>query len=236
MLQGVGRWLAMLAIVLSAQAAPAACGDDAGDAADVAAARGEIETTCACDTTPTHPAYVACARGIARTRVEHGDLGPQCRGTVMRCVRRSTCGCPGAVTCCRTTVRGVRCTIRRSDEACVAGCVGAFPSCCDACGPTGCVTTSTTTSTTIGPAACGPSKYPSCGGTCPSGERCVPFVICDGCDTGTPPVTNCVCASDTQACGDFDPSGFFDCGAGPCPPNGVCTFDFFANICGCQFP
>jgi len=96
-------------------------------------------------------------------------------------------------------------------------------------------TTTSATSTTI-PSACGPSQYPSCGGDCPPGKRCVSFVICDGCDQGVPPVTNCLCVSETQACGDNDPNGFFNCGAGPCPPNGVCAFDFFASLCGCVYP
>jgi hypothetical protein len=59
-------------------------------------------------------------------------------------------------------------------------------------------------------------------------------VIADG--QNAPPVTNCVCAPVGQACGDNDPNGFFGCGAGPCPPNGVCGFDFFGELCGCVYP
>jgi hypothetical protein len=227
--------LAMLVILSSSHAAGATCGDDSGDTTAVAAARGEIATTCNCATATTHGGYVACARGVVEDRVDHDMLPPQCRAAVMRCVRRSTCGRPGAVTCCRTTVVGSRCTIRRNDEQCVhaGGCVGSLASCCDACGPGGCVPTSTTT--TLFPSTCGPSQYPSCGGTCPSGQRCVPFIESD-CGVGGGVNHDCVCSGESIGCGDPDPITLRVCGAGPCPLNGVCMVDISCGVCGCSYP
>src|SRR5262249_40355117 len=151
------------------------CGDDPGDAAAVSTARGAVDGSCDCTGSGTHGSYVACARGVVQDHVDRGLLRPQCRVTVLRCARRSTCRRPGAVTCCRTTGEEARCAIRPSADR-GTGCVGNLASCCDACGPSGCVTTSTTTSstsTTI-PPACAPSQYPTCGGGCPPGEHCVP--------------------------------------------------------------
>src|ERR1051326_153251 len=83
--------LAMLVILSSSHAAGATCGDDSGDTTAVAAARGEIATTCNCATATTHGGYVACARGVVEDRVDHDMLPPQCRPARLRCARPRVC-------------------------------------------------------------------------------------------------------------------------------------------------
>jgi len=133
-----------LTIGLVAQA-EARCGDAPGDAAAVAAARDDVETTCDCAGAATHGAYVSCAAGVANARAEANLLPHNCKGQVKRCAARSTCGKPGAVTCCRTSARGTtRCSIKASASLCStpphggAACVGTATSCCDACNESGC--------------------------------------------------------------------------------------------------
>lgn len=117
-------------------------------AAELAAKRASYDAACAaldpprgCTTARNHGQYVSCIGQQAR-----GDetLSMECRGAIKRCAARSTCGKPGAVTCCRTKSDGTtRCSTKRDSTRCVApvggsACVGAFSSCCDACTDTGC--------------------------------------------------------------------------------------------------
>ena len=164
----------LVALVLAfAHPAFPACGSDPGDAAAVAAARVEVESACPCALASSHRDYVRCAAGVVDAQVGLGNLPPRCRFDVRRCAGRSTCGRPGAVTCCRTVpAGGTRCRVTRTAARCTppsggSACVGSFASCCDACGAGGCVTTTTTTTL---PPPCG--NFPSCNGTCPPGLAC----------------------------------------------------------------
>jgi hypothetical protein len=142
---------AALLILAAAQGAAARCGDEPGDDAAVAAARAAVAVTCPCATATSRAAYLECARGVAIERVGQGTLPASCRADVVRCASRSTCGRPGAVTCCRTNAQGkTRCSIARDAARCRPqrggqACVGAFPSCCDACTATGCAPVPTPT-------------------------------------------------------------------------------------------
>src|SRR5262249_6811938 len=113
------------------------------------------------------------------------------------------------------------------------GCVGNLANCCDACGPSGCVTTSTTT--TLFPSTCGSSQYPTCGGSCQPGPRRAPFIVGRG-GRGGGGDYDCVSSGDSVGCGDVDPYSSFGCGAGPCPPDGVCRIDLSCGLCGCSYP
>lgn len=114
------------------------------DPAALAAARLEVEAQCPCDGFPNHGQYVRCAREVANELVGAGLLPNNCRGQVVSCASRSTCGKPGFVTCCRTDSRGnTRCSIKKSAAQCKAprngsACVSTFSSCCDACVEGGC--------------------------------------------------------------------------------------------------
>jgi len=170
---------------------------------EVVAARAAVETSCPCATATSAGARRECARGVLRGLVGDGALAPECVRAVRRCVQRSICGRPDAVTCCGVRENGtVRCRIKRAASKCPTGrpgyCVGAVPSCCDACDATGCAPTTTTTLPECGG---GPG---SCGGRCPSGLTCAfvqdafPFCGCvpDGsqpCGSATVPFCNGTC-------------------------------------------
>jgi hypothetical protein len=140
---------AMLVMIAAADGAAARCGDGPGDDAAVAAARADIAASCGCSTATSRADFLDCARGVALARVAQGTLPATCRSTVLRCASHSTCGRPGAVTCCRTNAQGkTRCSVARDASRCRApqggsACVGAFSSCCDACTATGCAATPT---------------------------------------------------------------------------------------------
>jgi hypothetical protein len=195
--------------------AGARCGDGPGDAAAIAAARTQIETDCNCAGAPSHGVYVRCASRVVNQRAGAGTLRRVCKGTVVRCVGRSTCGKPGFVTCCRPAARGgTRCTIRAAGHCAAGSCAGSIPSCCDACGADGCVTTTTTTTTSttlpILPTPCtGGSPEPVCDGSCPAGQDCGLDVDLTG---GTP--LSCACY----------PSGVTPCGASAYPQCGGACF------------
>jgi hypothetical protein len=130
-----------LAAVGSARAVP--CDPSGVDAAAIAAARAEIAAECDCAGAATHGAYTSCAAGIVATRIGTGMLNRKCGGQVKRCAARSTCGKPGAVTCCKTNRKGkTTCSVKRDATQCKppgggTATVGSAGSCCDACGPGG---------------------------------------------------------------------------------------------------
>ena len=137
------------ATLLPAVRAQARCGDQPGDPAAIAATRSQVESTCHCDFATSHSGYVHCAFGVINAAVTNQSLSPQCAAQVKKCVRKSTCGSPGAVACCQTNASGsTRCSIVKDASRCVAhsggsACMSGFSSCCDACGASGCLLTPT---------------------------------------------------------------------------------------------
>src|SRR6266403_6148694 len=128
-----------------------ACGREPADADQVAAVRAMADTECDCSSATSHSDYVNCVDGVVDAAVANGSLRPECEGSVVSCAAQSSCGRPGAVTCCRTNSTGqTTCSIKSNAAFCKAppggtACVGSVPSCCDACGRGGCATGSTTT-------------------------------------------------------------------------------------------
>src|SRR6185503_1458083 len=183
-----------------------ACGDQPGDAAQVAAVRADVESRCPCAAATSRADHVACVAGVAGEAVASGQLRRRCRSAVVRCAMRSTCGRPGFVTCCRTTADGDRkCRIRSSSESCTAppggtACVGDQPSCCDACATGTCAPTSTTL----------PRKSCSADTDCDDGNGCSE----DRCRSG-------VC---THLCLCVGPAGGFTCCPGPAAECGPVWF------------
>src|SRR4029453_18598328 len=136
--------LAISFLFMISDRALAKCGDNVGDNAAVAAARAEGDATCNCATAPNHGTYVKCAKGIAKARTDTLLLPKNCKGSVVKCAAKSTCGKPGFVTCCRTNSKGkTKCSTKKDASKCKppkngSACVSAFSSCCDACTANGC--------------------------------------------------------------------------------------------------
>jgi hypothetical protein len=77
--------------------ARAACDDPAA----AEAVRAQIGETCICDAASNHGRYVSCVAREVRQAVADDALPKNCKGAVMRCAARSTCGKKsGFVTCC----------------------------------------------------------------------------------------------------------------------------------------
>ncbi len=157
-----GAGVALLLVLAARQSSFGACTDPAAVAATRATADQvctDMGTGCA---TATHGAYVSCVAVQAKAAVKRGTLPKQCRGRVVKCAARSTCGKPGLVACCRTTKKGKTACRFKPAAKCTApkpgaACIGTVPSCCDACGTRGCATC---------PSSCG--THATCSGT-----RCV---------------------------------------------------------------
>ncbi len=137
----------MLAVglgVLTASVAHAKCDPTGADAADIANARAAVAANCNCAGATNHGSYVKCAADQARTTL----VNQSCRGAVVKCAARSTCGKPNFVTCCRTSAKGVtKCSTKSSAARCTApkggsACAGLKSSCCDACTSSGCASPS----------------------------------------------------------------------------------------------
>jgi hypothetical protein len=139
-----GLALAIALVVALPGGALAKCGDDPGDAAQVAATRAVIAADCPCGGFTNHGQYVKCARGVANDRADANLLPKSCKGSVVSCAAHSTCSKPGFVTCCRTDAKGkTKCSTKNGAAHCTAprngsACVGTQSSCCDACTASGC--------------------------------------------------------------------------------------------------
>lgn len=188
------RLLVVFLVLASAALADARCHPDAEpDRSDIAAARAAAATHCPCAKLPG--GYATCVGKQAKLVLKNKS----CAAFVKGCAAHSTCGRPGAVTCClRTRKGGARCEIKGSAVKCTppkggTACVGSAASCCDACAEGTCAP-STTTSTSVtsttepaGPTTTQPSvptttstlPLPTCstkGAAC--GTSCVPNGNC----------------------------------------------------------
>ena len=151
--------LALSMLITTAQLAAANCAADDPDGSKTAAARASAEETCTtagagCSNALNHGAYVSCIIRELNALVQSNTLPRSCKGKAKKCAARSTCGKPGAVTCCLANQSGhghSKCSVTSSAGSCAAkgGCAGNFSSCCDACAADGsCNPPATTTTTT----------------------------------------------------------------------------------------
>ena len=131
-----------------------------------------LDQACPCDSATNHGSYVRCVARTCKQLVAAGTIPRRCKGRVVSCAARSTCGKPGAVTCempestCEpsgtcandptvtcTAGRdcGTRCRVVSSASDCetAGGTVGTVTSCCATCTTT--TTTSSTTTSTSSP-------------------------------------------------------------------------------------
>src|SRR2546427_2396284 len=83
---------------------------------DVASARAAVAANCDCAGAASRGVYVRCAAQQANATL----VNKSCAGAVKKCAAKSTCGRPGAVTCCVTKTGGTRCRIKRDAAHCTA--------------------------------------------------------------------------------------------------------------------
>ncbi len=162
-MRGLMRVLIVSGLILgAAQLAVANCDSDDPDGSKRAQARSDIAMSCDCATAINHGDYVSCVADHTNTEVTNGVIPKSCKGAVKKCAARSTCGKPGAVTCCVTKKGSTKCKIKKDASKCadVGECVGNYASCCDACNASGCVPTTTTSSTILPPTSLPPTTLP----------------------------------------------------------------------------
>lgn len=108
--------LAAAVLLFSPSASQAVrCLSDGGDAAQIAAARTEIDATCKCfayggTTGQTRGDYVRCVRGVVDARSDANLLRKDCKGTVRGIYMKSVCGYSAAAVSRRLRVPCVRST------------------------------------------------------------------------------------------------------------------------------
>ena len=113
------RLLAASLLLGVARLASAACGARPLDAAQLTAARAEVDRACPCVEYADHAAYVGCVAAEAAKRTGAHLLHRQCKRALLQCAAKSTCGKFGFVTCCRTTAAGVTtCRVTRDAAHC----------------------------------------------------------------------------------------------------------------------
>jgi hypothetical protein len=135
--------MAFSLLAFTAQRSYAKCDPTGADAADIANARAQVTANCPCATATNHGQYVKCAGEQARMNL----VNQSCRGAVVKCAAKSTCGKPNFVACCRTKNGVTKCSTKSSASHCTApmggsACASTKSSCCDACTASGCASPS----------------------------------------------------------------------------------------------
>jgi hypothetical protein len=126
------------------------------------AAQAAIIAKCpSCDDASNHGRFVSCVAHVVKTLVADGTVPGNCKGAVVRCAARSTCGKPGFVRClfptdtcvvnpttglgtcannpalaCVTDLDcGAKCKTKSSADLCTGhgGTVGGSGNCCASC-------------------------------------------------------------------------------------------------------
>ena len=156
----MNRIFAAAAIVLVCGVAPVRAKQDCEPAR--CAAQAAIIAQCpSCDDADNHGRYVSCVAHVVKKLVDDGTVPVNCKGEVVRCAAKSTCGKPGFVRClfptdtcvvdpvtrlgtcaknptlaCVTDLDcGAKCKTKSSADRCTqrGGTVGGTGSCCAAC-------------------------------------------------------------------------------------------------------
>ncbi len=93
--------LAVLPDFAGAQCTSAKCTDlDA-----VENARAVVAAACDCSGAQSHAKYVKCAKQVIRAAIKGATLQRQCKGSIMKCEARSTCGSKSKI-CCVMSPKG----------------------------------------------------------------------------------------------------------------------------------
>src|SRR5262245_61435775 len=100
--------LALAGALGAASIARAGCNDSR-----VAQVRTTINQTCTCN--GNHGQYVSCVARTVSAAVRNGDLDVNCKGKVVRCAARSTCGKKTGFVTCTICVPGT-CTDNLCDD------------------------------------------------------------------------------------------------------------------------
>lgn len=175
-----GIVLVVAALALALQATPAlarGCDERGADEYGMSRTRSTILVRCRCD--GSRRRYERCAARKIDAAIADGSVARACRPRLMGLARRSRCGRPDAVTCCRTAADG-------STKAFIAGSAAA----CRPTDPAGraCVSGSPTTAGAcrpwLDPASSGSAcvTSPPCGdGKVDPGEDCDGEYFCHAC-------------------------------------------------------
>src|SRR5262245_38791715 len=119
----------------------AKCGSSVFDGDSMVRTKAAVDAQCPCADAVSASSYLNCARDVLDAAVTHATLRKECRSSLLKAAKRSTCGRPGAVTCCMTTATGNHsCTIKSAAASCAApsggtAAVGSTSSCLGACAP-----------------------------------------------------------------------------------------------------
>src|SRR5467141_4676549 len=102
----VSSLLGLAALLASPERALARPCESASDRAAVLETTAAIQAQCNCASAATHRDFIICAERVTKQRKAQNLLPGDCTNEANRCAKRSTCGRPGWVTCCRTNQRG----------------------------------------------------------------------------------------------------------------------------------
>ncbi|MEO6026429.1 MAG: hypothetical protein ABIR79_06140 [Candidatus Binatia bacterium] len=129
-------------IALAASPAAAKC-DTTANAFALGGARAAIDDACPCAAATSNGAHAKCAKTVVATLVANNQLAKTCKAEALNHAKKSICGRPGAVVCCRVKTSGrtshkiagsaAKCTSTSSITAC-ASLLIAVDTGCDAMG------------------------------------------------------------------------------------------------------
>ncbi len=175
--------LAIVCLAVVPTAAGAAC-DTIANASALLGARAAIDAACDCAAAVKPGAHVKCAKTVVAARIANGLLTKSCKSEALKHAKKSICGRPGAVVCCRIRTNGKTAhKIAKEPAKCVSGptltaCTSVYDSVPTGCDASGCLQPVCGDGLVEGAETCEPPDSAECDANCQ-------LLVCD------PPATSC---------------------------------------------
>lgn len=198
-------------VLATARVATAGCDATVTNDEALRDARAAIDAACPCSAASSPGTHAKCAKVVVNARVSNGQLDTKCKGAALLHAKKSICGRPGAVVCCRVKPGKTSHKIAKSPAKCtgtstLTACTSALEFIDTGCDANGCVEPICGNDVVEPGETCEPPLGPDCSNTCQT-ESCEPPVT--SCGNGTLDVGEACEPPGTGACG-------WDCQATAC--------------------
>lgn len=203
--------LVLACVVATTRFAAAGCDPTITNDEALRDARAAIDAACPCSAATSPGTHAKCAKVVVNARVTNGQLDKTCKSTALLHAKKSICGRPGAVVCCRVKPGKTSHKIAKSAAKCTStstltACTSALEFTDTGCDANGCVTPICGNDVVEPGETCEPPSGPDCSDTCQT-ESCEPPAT--SCGNGTLDVGEACEPPGTGACG-------WDCQATAC--------------------
>lgn len=195
--------LTLACVLAAARVATAGCDATVANDQALRDARAAIDAACPCAAATSPGTHTKCAKVVVNARVANAQLDTKCKSAALLHAKKSTCGRPGAVVCCRVKPGKTSHKIAKSAAKCtgtstLTACTSDLQFIDTGCDANGCVAPICGNEVVEPGETCDPPLGPDCSNTCQT-ESCEPPVT--SCGNGTLDVGEACEPPGTGACG-----------------------------------